>query len=229
MNVGHLLQQELARHNILGIVAIFPDLVVLLVGSLDLRRQPFQRLLIFFGFELPDQPVGSLLFVIPHDIGQRVKKVVDAAGGWGAEFNTIAIDDGIAMGHTGMLYSLPSRDLIADSVEYMVNAHCADAMVCTEGGLSNLRFALGKPAVVLTCATRIGLQVWAPPELCTEIRNEQLCEPCMWRLDHVAGKADAPPGKTTHCPQGRTLRDVTAETVWPTVRRHLQEARRDGR
>jgi len=57
-----------------------------------------------------------------------VKKVVDAAGGWGAEFNTIAIDDGIAMGHTGMLYSLPSRDLIADSVEYMVNAHCVDAM-----------------------------------------------------------------------------------------------------
>ena len=65
-----------------------------------------------------------------HDIGQRVKKVIDAAGGWGAEFDTIAIDDGIAMGHTGMLYSLPSRDLIADSVEYMVNAHCADAMVC---------------------------------------------------------------------------------------------------
>src|SRR5579871_4056432 len=65
-----------------------------------------------------------------HDIGQRVKGVVDAAGGWGVEFNTIAIDDGIAMGHGGMLYSLPSRDLIADSVEYMVNAHCADALVC---------------------------------------------------------------------------------------------------
>ncbi len=65
-----------------------------------------------------------------HDVGQRVKGVVDAAGGWGVEFNTIAIDDGIAMGHGGMLYSLPSRDLIADSVEYMVNAHCADALVC---------------------------------------------------------------------------------------------------
>ncbi|HEX7597363.1 MAG TPA: dihydroxy-acid dehydratase [Polyangia bacterium] len=65
-----------------------------------------------------------------HEIGQRVKKVIDASGGWAAEFNTIAIDDGIAMGHNGMLYSLPSRDLIADSVEYMVNAHCADAMVC---------------------------------------------------------------------------------------------------
>ena len=65
-----------------------------------------------------------------HDVGQRVKKVVDAAGGWGVEFNTIAVDDGIAMGHGGMLYSLPSRDLIADSVEYMVNAHCADALIC---------------------------------------------------------------------------------------------------
>src|SRR5450432_84128 len=65
-----------------------------------------------------------------HDVGQRVKTVIDAAGGWGVEFNTIAIDDGMAMGHGGMLYSLPSRDLIADSVEYMVNAHCADALVC---------------------------------------------------------------------------------------------------
>jgi dihydroxy-acid dehydratase len=65
-----------------------------------------------------------------HDVGQRVKKVIDGAGGWGVEFNTIAVDDGIAMGHGGMLYSLPSRELIADSVEYMVNAHCADALVC---------------------------------------------------------------------------------------------------
>ncbi len=65
-----------------------------------------------------------------HDVGQRVKKVIDEAGGWGVEFNTIAVDDGIAMGHDGMLYSLPSRELIADSVEYMVNAHCADALIC---------------------------------------------------------------------------------------------------
>ncbi len=64
------------------------------------------------------------------DLGQLVAREVEAAGGVAKEFNTIAIDDGIAMGHDGMLYSLPSRDLIADSVEYMVNAHCADAMVC---------------------------------------------------------------------------------------------------
>lgn len=65
-----------------------------------------------------------------HDIGQMVKKEIEALGCFAAEFNTIAIDDGIAMGHDGMLYSLPSRDLIADSIEYMVNAHKADAMIC---------------------------------------------------------------------------------------------------
>lgn len=65
-----------------------------------------------------------------HDIGQKVKTEIEKLGCFAAEFNTIAIDDGIAMGHDGMLYSLPSRDLIADSVEYMVNAHKADAMIC---------------------------------------------------------------------------------------------------
>ena len=64
------------------------------------------------------------------DMGQLVAREIEAAGGVAKEFNTIAVDDGIAMGHGGMLYSLPSRDLIADSVEYMVNAHCADALVC---------------------------------------------------------------------------------------------------
>lgn len=65
-----------------------------------------------------------------HEVGQMVKREIEALGCFAAEFNTIAIDDGIAMGHDGMLYSLPSRDLIADSVEYMVQAHKADAMVC---------------------------------------------------------------------------------------------------
>jgi dihydroxy-acid dehydratase len=64
------------------------------------------------------------------DMGQLVAREIEKAGGVAKEFNTIAVDDGIAMGHDGMLYSLPSRDIIADSVEYMVNAHCADAMVC---------------------------------------------------------------------------------------------------
>ncbi|HPT32806.1 MAG TPA: dihydroxy-acid dehydratase, partial [Prolixibacteraceae bacterium] len=65
-----------------------------------------------------------------HEIGQYVKSLIEQQGCFAAEFNTIAIDDGIAMGHDGMLYSLPSREVIADSVEYMCNAHCVDAMVC---------------------------------------------------------------------------------------------------
>ncbi|MBN1566924.1 MAG: dihydroxy-acid dehydratase [Acidobacteria bacterium] len=65
-----------------------------------------------------------------HEIGQMVKRIIEEKGCFAAEFNTIAIDDGIAMGHEGMLYSLPSRELIADSVEYMMNAHTADAMIC---------------------------------------------------------------------------------------------------
>ena len=86
-----------------------------------------------------DKPIIAVVnsftqFVPGHvhlkDLGQMVAREIEAAGGVAKEFNTIAIDDGIAMGHGGMLYSLPSRDLIADSVEYMVNAHCADAMVC---------------------------------------------------------------------------------------------------
>src|ERR1700744_4997911 len=65
-----------------------------------------------------------------QDLGQRVAREIERAGGVAKEFDTIAVDDGIAMGHDGMLYSLPSREIIADSVEYMVNAHCADALVC---------------------------------------------------------------------------------------------------
>ena len=64
------------------------------------------------------------------DMGQLVAREIESAGGVAKEFNTIAVDDGIAMGHDGMLYSLPSREIIADSIEYMVNAHCADALVC---------------------------------------------------------------------------------------------------
>jgi len=86
-----------------------------------------------------DKPIVAVVnsftqFVPGHvhlkDLGQLVAREIEKAGGVAKEFNTIAVDDGIAMGHGGMLYSLPSRDLIADSVEYMVNAHCADAMVC---------------------------------------------------------------------------------------------------
>ncbi len=86
-----------------------------------------------------DKPIIAVVnsftqFVPGHvhlkDLGQLVAREIEASGGVAKEFNTIAVDDGIAMGHDGMLYSLPSREIIADSVEYMVNAHCADAMVC---------------------------------------------------------------------------------------------------
>ena len=90
------------------------------------------------------------------DLGQLVAREIEAAGGVAKEFNTIAVDDGIAMGHDGMLYSLPSRDLIADSVEYMVNAHCADAMVCISNcdkitpGMLNAAMRLNVPAVFVS-------------------------------------------------------------------------------
>ncbi|WP_226700675.1 dihydroxy-acid dehydratase [Qipengyuania gaetbuli] len=90
------------------------------------------------------------------DLGQLVARQIEAAGGVAKEFNTIAVDDGIAMGHDGMLYSLPSRDLIADSVEYMVNAHCADAMVCISNcdkitpGMLMAALRLNVPAVFVS-------------------------------------------------------------------------------
>ncbi len=90
------------------------------------------------------------------DMGQLVARQVEAAGGVAKEFNTIAVDDGIAMGHDGMLYSLPSREIIADAVEYMVNAHCADALVCISNcdkitpGMLNAAMRLNIPAVFVS-------------------------------------------------------------------------------
>ncbi|MBH30266.1 MAG: dihydroxy-acid dehydratase [Actinobacteria bacterium] len=90
------------------------------------------------------------------DLGQMVAREIEAVGGVAKEFNTIAVDDGIAMGHDGMLYSLPSRDLIADSVEYMVEAHCADALVCISNcdkitpGMLNAAMRLNIPTVFVS-------------------------------------------------------------------------------
>jgi dihydroxy-acid dehydratase len=90
------------------------------------------------------------------DLGQLVAREIEKAGGIAKEFNTIAVDDGIAMGHDGMLYSLPSREIIADSVEYMVNGHCADAMVCISNcdkitpGMLNAAMRLNIPAVFVS-------------------------------------------------------------------------------
>ncbi|MCY4043825.1 MAG: dihydroxy-acid dehydratase [Cellvibrionales bacterium] len=90
------------------------------------------------------------------DMGQLVAREIEKAGGVAKEFNTIAVDDGIAMGHDGMLYSLPSRDIIADSVEYMVNAHCADALVCISNcdkitpGMLNAALRLNIPVIFVS-------------------------------------------------------------------------------
>src|SRR5690606_28729252 len=91
-----------------------------------------------------------------RDLGALVAREIEAAGGVAKEFNTIAVDDGIAMGHGGMLYSLPSRELIADAVEYMVNAHCADAMICVSNcdkitpGMLLAAFRLNIPTVFVS-------------------------------------------------------------------------------
>src|SRR5215218_1648560 len=112
-----------------------------------------------------DKPIIAVVnsftqFVPGHvhlkDLGQLVAREIEAAGGVAKEFNTIAVDDGIAMGHGGMLYSLPSRDLIADSVEYMVNAHCADALICISNcdkitpGMLNAALRLNIPTVFVS-------------------------------------------------------------------------------
>ncbi len=105
------------------------------------------------------------------DLGQLVAREIERAGGVAKEFNTIAVDDGIAMGHGGMLYSLPSRDLIADSVEYMVNAHCADAMVCISNcdkitpGMLNAAMRLNIPAIFVSGGPmEAGKVVWENKE-----------------------------------------------------------------
>jgi len=112
-----------------------------------------------------DKPIIAVVnsftqFVPGHvhlkDLGQMVAREIEAAGGVAKEFNTIAVDDGIAMGHGGMLYSLPSREIIADSVEYMANAHCADALVCISNcdkitpGMMMAALRLNIPAVFVS-------------------------------------------------------------------------------
>ena len=127
-----------------------------------------------------------------HDVGQRVKKVIDAAGGWGVEFNTIAVDDGIAMGHAGMLYSLPSRDLIADSVEYMVNAHCADALVC----ISNCdKITPG----MLLAAMRLNLEAGF-------VNGNAIYAPFGGTVNELVALADASLGTDPYTPSGHPAR-----------------------
>ena len=142
------------------------------------------------------------------DLGQLVAREIEAAGGVAKEFNTIAVDDGIAMGHDGMLYSLPSRDIIADSVEYMVNAHCADAMVCISNcdkitpGMLMAAMRLNVPVVFVSGGpmeagkTRLA----NPTTKAIEFRKVDLIDAMVIAADQAYSDADVAEVERSACP-----------------------------
>jgi dihydroxy-acid dehydratase len=142
------------------------------------------------------------------DLGQLVAREIEAAGGVAKEFNTIAVDDGIAMGHDGMLYSLPSRDIIADSVEYMVNAHCADAMVCISNcdkitpGMLMAAMRLNIPVVFVSGGPmEAGKTRLANPETKTiEIRKLDLIDAMVMAADTKYSDAEVAEIERSACP-----------------------------
>jgi dihydroxy-acid dehydratase len=136
------------------------------------------------------------------DLGQLVAREVEAAGGVAKEFNTIAVDDGIAMGHDGMLYSLPSREVIADSVEYMVNAHCADALVCISNcdkitpGMLMAALRLNIPAVFVSGGPMEAGKV----KLSTGARKVDLIDAMVAAADDKVSDADVAAIERSACP-----------------------------
>ena len=142
------------------------------------------------------------------DLGQLVAREIEAAGGVAKEFNTIAVDDGIAMGHDGMLYSLPSRELIADSVEYMVNAHCADALVCISNcdkitpGMLMAAMRLNIPVVFVSGgpmeAGKVKLAV--PGTQTIQIKKLDLVDAMVMAADDKVSDADVAEVERSACP-----------------------------
>ena len=142
------------------------------------------------------------------DLGQLVAREIEAVGGVAKEFNTIAVDDGIAMGHDGMLYSLPSRDIIADSVEYMVNAHCADALVCISNcdkitpGMLMAAMRLNIPVVFVSGgpmeAGKVRLAV--PGTSTIEIKKLDLIDAMVMAADAKVSDADLAEVERSACP-----------------------------
>ena len=136
------------------------------------------------------------------DLGQLVAREIEAAGGVAKEFNTIAVDDGIAMGHDGMLYSLPSRELIADSVEYMANAHCADALVCISNcdkitpGMLMAAMRLNIPAVFVSGGPMEAGKV----KLSTGTRSVDLVDAMVAAADSKVSDADVAVLERSACP-----------------------------
>jgi len=142
------------------------------------------------------------------DLGQLVAREIEAAGGVAKEFNTIAVDDGIAMGHDGMLYSLPSRDIIADSVEYMVNAHCADAMVCISNcdkitpGMLMAAMRLNIPVVFVSGGPMEAGKVTLtnPTTQAIEFKKLDLIDAMVMAADNKVSDADVAEVERSACP-----------------------------
>ncbi|MDP2163732.1 MAG: dihydroxy-acid dehydratase [Hydrogenophaga sp.] len=142
------------------------------------------------------------------DLGQLVAREIEAVGGVAKEFNTIAVDDGIAMGHDGMLYSLPSRELIADSVEYMVNAHCADALVCISNcdkitpGMLMAAMRLNIPVVFVSGGPmEAGKAKLANPQTqVMEFRKLDLVDAMVMAADDKVSEADLAEVERSACP-----------------------------
>jgi len=136
------------------------------------------------------------------DLGQLVAREIEAAGGIAKEFNTIAVDDGIAMGHDGMLYSLPSREIIADSVEYMANAHCADALVCISNcdkitpGMLMAALRLNIPAVFVSGGPMEAGKV----EIKGKIRKVDLIDAMVYAADEKYSDAEVAAIEKAACP-----------------------------
>ena len=136
------------------------------------------------------------------DLGQLVAREIEAAGGVAKEFNTIAVDDGIAMGHDGMLYSLPSREIIADSVEYMANAHCADALVCISNcdkitpGMLMAAMRLNIPAVFVSGGPMEAGKV----EIQGKIRKVDLIDAMVVAADEKYSDAEVAAMERAACP-----------------------------
>jgi len=140
-----------------------------------------------------------------QDLGQLVAREIEAAGGVAKEFDTIAIDDGIAMGHDGMLYSLPSRELIADSVEYMVNAHCADAMVCISNcdkitpGMLMASLRLNIPTIFVSGGPMEAGKV-TPPSQNGKVVHADLIDAIVQAADASVSDADVAEYERSACP-----------------------------
>jgi len=164
-----------------------------------------------------DKPIIAVVnsftqFVPGHvhlkDLGQLVAREIEAAGGVAKEFNTIAVDDGIAMGHDGMLYSLPSRDIIADSVEYMVNAHCADAMVCISNcdkitpGMLMAAMRLNIPVVFISGGPMEAgkVQLANPTTHKMEFKKLDLIDAMVMAADDKVSDADVAEVERSACP-----------------------------